>query len=576
MEHTRRRSALFALLTILALIAAACGGSDDNNTDEGGEATGNETTETTEADLVEVQQGGKLTYASDQALGGFNNGTSADNKAALQYIVVNVYPQLFRVTPNFEVIPDENYLVSAEQTKDSPQTVVYKLNPKAVWSDGTPISADDMIWNWQAQNGSNKDVDAASTTGYEDIESITASDGGKTATAVFKTPFSDWKALFGNLLPKHIMEATAPGDLAKQWNEGLANFPTWSGGPFKISSYTKDQSLTLVPNDKWWGDKPKLDEIVVRFGIATPAIAQALQNKEIDIAYPQPQIDLVQQIKNIPGVKGEIAYGLSYEHLDFNFKNEHLAVKEVRQAIAYALDRDDLVNRTVKQFDERGKRLDNRIWLTGQPEYEAHGKEYAKKDLKKADELLVKAGYAKGGDGIYAKDGKKLSLRIATTGGNALREQTEQLIQAQLKEAGIDIQIANTAGSAVFDEFDVGNFDIALFAWVGTPFSVSSNKAIFTCTESEDGPCSGGSNFGEYNNPKMEELFNKAISTADAEEAIELSQQIDEILWDDMATIPLYSKPQFQPHRDTFGNIIINATTEGPIWNAPQIGVKGS
>lgn len=571
MERTRRRSALFALLTILALIAAACGGDDDKGDD--GAATG-DTTATTEADTVEVQQGGTLTYSSDQKVGGFNNGTSADNKASLAYIILNVYPQLFRTTPDFEVVPDENYVESAEQTKDDPQTVVVKLNKKAVWSDGTPISADDLIWNWQAQNGTNKDIDAASTTGYEDIESVTGSDGGKTATIVFKKPFADWKALFGNLLPKHIMEATAPGDVAKQWNEGLANFPTWSGGPFKISSYTKDQSLTLVPNDKWWGEKPKLDEIVVRFGIATPAIAQALQNKEIDVAYPQPQIDLVQQIKAIPGVKAEIAYGLSYEHLDFNFANEHLKTKEVRQAIAYALDRDDLVNRTVKQFDERGKRLDNRIWLTGQPEYVAHGKEYAKQDTKKAEELLTKAGYAKGSDGIFAKDGKKLSLRIGTTGGNALREQTEQLIQAQLKAVGIDIKIENVEGSAVFDEFDVGNFDIALFAWVGTPFAVSSNKSIFTCTEDDTGPCNGGSNFGAYNNPKMDELFGQAIATADAKESVKLSQQIDEILWDDMATIPLYAKPVFQPYRDTFGNIIINATTEGPLWNAPQIGVK--
>jgi peptide/nickel transport system substrate-binding protein len=562
LERTRRRAALLALLTILALVAAACGGDVDKGDD--GSAT-RDTTATTEADTVEVQQGGTLTYSSDQKVGGFNNGTSADNKASLQYIILNVYPQPFRTTPDFEVVPDPNYLESAEQTKDSPQTVVLKINKKAVWSDGTPISADDFIWNWQAQNGSNKDIDVASTTGYEDIESVTGSDGGKTVTIVFKTPFADWKALFGNLLPKHLMEATAPGDFAKQWNEGLANFPTWSGGPFKIASYTKDQTLTLVPNDKWWGEKPHLDQLIVRFGIATPALPQALQNKEIDLAYPQPQIDLVQQIKAIPGVKAEIAYGLSYEHL---------ATKEVRQAIAYALDRDDIVNRTVKQFDERGKRLDNRIWLTGQPEYEAHGKEYAKQNVKKAEELLTTAGYAKGSDGIYAKDGKKLSLRIGTTGGNALREQTEQLIQSQLKAVGIDIKIENVEGSAIFDEFDVGNFDIALFAWVGTPFSVSSNKSIFTCTEAETGPCDGGSNFGAYDNSKIDDLFKQAIQSADKDKSVELSQQIDKIIWDDMATIPLYAKPVYQPYRDTFGNVKINATTEGPIWNAAEIGVK--
>jgi peptide/nickel transport system substrate-binding protein len=562
---------LFALLTILALVAAACGGSDDSGD---GAGTG-DTTGTTAAKDDQVTDGGTLTYASDQQLGGFNNATSADNKASLQYIVVNIYPQLFRSLPSFEVVPDENYVESAEQTKDDPQTIVVKLNKKAVWSDGTPISADDLIWNWKAQNGSDKEVDAVSTTGYEDIGDITSSDGGKTATIVFKKPFADWKSLFGNLLPKHIMEKSGP-TLSAQWNEGLANFPTWSGGPFKISAYTKDQSLTLVPNDKWWGEKAHLDSIIVRFGITSTAVAQALQNKEVDVAYPQPQIDLVQQIKAIPGVTALLEYGLSYEHLDFNFKNEHLAVKEVRQAIAYALDRDDLVNRTVKQFDDRGKRLDNRIWLTGQPEYEAHGKPYAKKDTAKAEALLKQAGYTKGADGIYAKDGKKLSLRISTTGGNALREQTEQLIQAQLKAAGIDIQIANVQGSAVFDEFDVGNFDIALFAWVGTPFTVSSNQAIFTCTETETGPCDGGNNFGAYDNPKVADMFSKAISTSDTKESVSLSQDIDDVLWEDMATIPLYSKPQYQPYRDTFGNVRINATTEGPLWNAPQIGTKAA
>lgn len=560
-----------ALLTILALVTAACGGGGDKTGN--GSGTGDTTNTTAEAS-AQVQQGGTLTYASDQKIAGFNNGTSADNKASLAYIVLNVYPQPFRTTPDFKVVPDPNYLTSAEQTKDDPQTVVLKINPKAVWSDGTPISADDFIWNWQAQNGTNKDLDVASTTGYEDIGSVTGSDGGKTVTIVFKKPFADWKALFGNLLPKNLMEQTAPGDLAKQWNEGLANFPTWSGGPFKIASYTKDETLTLVPNDKWWGKKPNLDQIVVRFGIATGAVPQALQNKEIDLAYPQPQIDLVQKIKAIPGVTAEIAYGLSYEHLDFNFQNEQLAVKEVRQAIAYALDRDDIVNRTVKQFDERGKRLDNRIWLTGQPEYEPHGKEYAKPNVAKAEELLKKAGYAKGADGIYAKDGKKLSLRIGTTGGNALREQTEQLIQSQLKAAGIEIKIENVEGSAIFDEFDVGNFDLALFAWVGTPFSVSSNKSIFTCTESKEGPCAGGSNFGSYNNPKVEELFSQAIATADSKESVRLSQQIDTILWDDMATLPLYAKPVYEPYRDTFANVKINATTEGPLWNAAEIGIK--
>ena len=541
------------VLALVAMVGAACGGDDD----DAGEGTN------TTAATQEVVKGGTITYASDQQLGGFNNQTSKDNKASLAYIVLNVYPQAFRTLPNFEVVPDKNLLDSAEQTKDSPQTIVLKIKKEAVWSDGTPISADDFIYNWESQNGKNKDLDVASTTGYEDIESVTGSDGGKTVTIVFKKAFADWKSLFTNMLPAHIMKPIPDG-----WNTGLSNPPTWSGGPFKIASYTKDQSLTLVPNEKYWGPKPNLDSIVVRFGITAANVPQALQNNEVDVAYPQPQIDLVQKVRAIPGIKSEINFGLSYEHIDFNFKNEFLAVKEVRQAIAYGLDRDGIVERTVKQFDPRGKRLDNRIWLTGQPEYEAHGQEYAKRDIAKATAALEKAGFTKGQDGIYAKGGKRLSLRISTTGGNALREQTEQLIQAQLKEVGIDITIANVPGSAVFDEIDAGNFDIALFAWVGTPFTVSSAKSIFST--------GGGQNYGKYDNPKIGTLFDQAVSTAKRDETVKLSQEIDTIIWEDLATIPLYAKPTFLPYRDTYANIMDNSTTEGPLWNATLWGKKAA
>ncbi len=548
------KASLLVLVSCLALVAAACGGGDDDG--DAGAGGGGQ-------DKTEVVQGGTITYASDQQVGGFNNNTSKDNKASLQYIIINVYPQAFRALPNFEVVIDKNLLDSAEQTKDSPQTIVYKIKKEAVWSDGTPISADDFIYNWTMQSGKDPTIDLATKTGYEDIESVTGSDGGKTVTVVFKKPFAEWKSLFSNILPAHIMK-TVPGG----WNTGLANPPTWSGGPFKIASYTKDQSLTLVPNERWWGPKPKLDSIVVRFGITAANVPQALENREIDLAYPQPQIDLVQRVKAIPGIKSEINYGLSYEHIDFNFKNEHLAVKEVRQAIAYGLDRDTIVNRTVKQFDERGTRLDNRIWLTGQPEYEPHGEEYQKRDIAKATGALEKAGYTKGPDGIYTKGGKKLSLRISTTGGNALREQTEQLIQAQLKDVGIDITIANVPGSAVFDEIAEGNFDIALFAWVGTPFTVSSNKAIFSP--------GGDSNYGKWENAQVGELFGRALSTADKDESVKLSQEIDKLAWADMATIPLYAKPTFLPYRDTYGNVEDNATTEGPLWNAVEVGKKAT
>ena len=97
-----------------------------------------------------------------------------------------------------------------------------------------------------------------------------------------------------------------------------------------------------------------------------------------------------------------------------------------------------------------------------------------------ATKLLEDAGYTKGADGIYAKGGKPLSLRISTTAGNQLRETQEQLIQAQLKQIGVDIKIVNADNRELFGEWlPKGNFDIANFGWVGNPFAVSSSQDLY-------------------------------------------------------------------------------------------------
>src|SRR4029453_4661084 len=97
--------------------------------------------------------------------------------------------------------------------------------------------------------------------------------------------------------------------------------------------------------------------------------------------------------------------------------------------------------------------LGNRIWLTGQPQYQDHFGQYGKGDTAAATKLLEDAGYAKGADGIYAKDGRRLSLRISTTAGNQLRETQGQLFQAQMKDIGVGIKIANVDATKHFGEW---------------------------------------------------------------------------------------------------------------------------
>jgi peptide/nickel transport system substrate-binding protein len=551
--HRLRTAKLAALLVGVALVAAACGGGDDNG--GGGGTSGGS---------AQITDGGTLNYAADQEPTGFNNNTSKDNGTSVYNIVINMYPQPFHAQPDFTVKMDDAFLDSAEQTSDNPQTVVYKIKPDAVWSDGTPITADDFIYNWKQQNGSIKDNDVASTTGYDQVKSVEGSDNGKTVTVVFKTPFADWKGMFTGLVPAAFVQKQAGG-----WNTGLDKNPEKipSGGPFKVDNYTQGQSLTLVRNDKYWGPKAHLDSIVFRFLPESTTQPAALQNNEVDLIYPQPQLDQVQQVKALPDVNSEINFGLSFEHLDFNFKTPGLDDLAVRQAIATGINVQELVDRTVKQFSDKAQPLGNRIWLTGQPQYQDHFGQYGKGDTAAAAKLLEDAGYAKGADGVYAKGGKKLSFRFSTTAGNKLRETQGELFQAQMKDLGIEIKIANVDSTKFFGEWlPNGNFDIADFAWVGTPFAISGSRDIYRT--------GGGGNYGNYSSKKVDDLFTQANGETDETKSAELGNQIDQQITTDKATIPLYTKPTFIAYRNTFANIHDNATSEGPFNAAVTWGMK--
>ena len=146
---------------------------------------------------------------------------------------------------------------------------------------------------------------------------------------------------------------------------------------------------------------------------------KALRNNEVQMIYPQPQLDLVKNIKDLePTITSKTNFGLSFEHIDFNTTDEQLEEVKVRQAIALALDRQDLVAKTVGQFDNRAQVLNNRYFVNNQPEYEdTSGGQYDKPDVAKAQRCSRALGYQKGADGIYAKGGQRLSFEMMTTAG---------------------------------------------------------------------------------------------------------------------------------------------------------------
>lgn len=560
MTNFRTRSKILPALAVVALAAAACGGS---STDEGKKSAG-------DFKVVDVKDGGSITYASEKNPTNFNTLSSDGNTFDTAVILNPVFPGAFSAQPDFSVSLNKELLDSAEVTTEDPETITYKINPKAVWSDGVPISADDFIYVWEVSKGTDKGYTAAASAGYDVIKSVTGSDNGKTVTVVFKEKYSDWKALFGPILPAHFMK-TLNADPHKAFNEGLTGeqIKKISGGPYIVSTYASNKQVVLTKNAKYWGKAGHLDTIVFRILTDAAVEPQALANKEIQVMYPQPQVDLVKQVKAIPGVTSDVGFGPIFEHFDFNLANPFLKDLALRKALFTAVDREQILESTVKQFSDKAEVLNNRMLVKGQPGYQDNvtSENLGAGKVDDAKKILTDAGYTGVGSKLTTKDGKAVApLRMRYTEGNKIREQECELFQAVAAKLGVTVTVTTT--DDLGGTLDGHDFDVVVFAWVGTPFPNSGNKDIYVTK--------AGSNYDSYSNSVVDEALKDAAVQLDQKKAQEDLNKADLQVSKDAVTLPLYQKPTFLAYLDTYGNIHNNSTSVGATYNIQEWGLKTS
>jgi peptide/nickel transport system substrate-binding protein len=570
MGRSRHGLYLTAGLAAGALVLSACGSSGS------GGGTG------------ALKNGGSITYALDEDVAGFNINQANDSLFVLQEILDNVWPSVYITQPNATVKLNTDLVTSAKLTSTSPETIIYQINPKAVWSDGTPINADDFIYNWQAQSGNPafKDVGGkafipASTSGYASIKSVIGSNGGKTVTVVFSKPYADWQGLFGDLMPAHIAKTVG-------FNDGFQTFGhsiQVSGGPYQIASYAKGENLVEVPNPKWWGSKPHLSKITFRFILDDSQDAPAMQSGEVQIVNPViPSVGYAAGIKAISGFTASVQGGLEFQHIDFNEANPYLAKLPVREAIILGTNRQQMIQRivapifsTVSPGKASGAQvLQNRLWMPTQPAYKNTSGSLGNFNPTQAKSLLTSAGMTMGSDGYFhptfgPEKGKDFSLTISTTSGVPVRQQLEQLFQAQMKAIGVKINITNFSADQLFGTVGPkGEFDLIEFAWVGGPFE-SGNQPIY-CSFTNAANC--GVNWDHFADPKVDSLFNQAVSNLNPTQDAALYNQIDAQLWKDAATLPLFQNPVYYAYSTKYANLIPNATNIGIPWNANDWALK--
>jgi peptide/nickel transport system substrate-binding protein len=571
---SKRSAVLIAIGITGTMVLSACGGSNSNSNSSGSGGSGS----------------GSVTFgAPDDWPQNLLPYISAGNVTTVQDMLGRVLPSVYIIQPDLTVKYDNELLASEPQNGvvNGVQTTTYTLNPNAVWSDGTPINADDFIYTWHVSTSPDKGgcPENLSTAGLTNIKDIAGSDGGKTVTVTYASPFADWQSLFSGsqpLLPAHLMAANDAAaqcaTFAAGWNTADGLPQDVSGGPWQLKKENIDngaQTVVLTPNPTYWGEKPKLQRLIIQaVGSDASVQVQGLQNGELDVVYPQPQLDLVNQVKDLaPDITSGVNFGLTFEHLDFNTSDPQLSDINVRRAFAMALNRQEIVDQTVGQFSSDARVLNNRMYVNNQPQYQDTAPaQYKSQNVAAAKALLEQSGYTLGSDGIYAKGGQKLSFKIDTTQNNPLRQTTIDVMAQQLKAAGIAVT-ANPnadifAGPAKPTSMNAGGFQISLFAWVSAPF-VTSQVAAY------QSPSRGlGNNYSRTGSPQIDALLDKMSTDLEPKQQAADANAADALLWDQMATIPLYQKPTFLGYRSKLQHVIDNPSIQRPTWNSDDWTVK--
>jgi len=552
-----------AVVGVLCVLATACG--------TAGGQTGTRVPHTTDrahgAPRLVPVQGGSVTVALDQVPTTLNDHTVAGDTEAGRMVASAVWAQVFRVGPGLVPQLDTNVVDSAEVVSLQPQTVVYKIDPRAVWSDGVPISADDFTYAWQSQKGDGIDIDGspdsvASTLGYRDIASLTGSDGGRTVTVTFRTPFADWASLFDDLLPAHIAERVG-------WNHGFDHLDPSvlvSGGPWEVVSWKPGSDIVLGRNPRWWETPANLDRIDVRAVAGDGAVTSALGRAAVQVAYPSGfDQSFMAQASSSPVFQTQVGLGTSMLQLEFNIRHAPLNTIGVRQGIAHAIDRAGLVESVGQPEDPSTWEDNNHIFANSQSGYTDDAAGYEKADLATSAHLLAQNGMTLDGQGRWTEHGKPMILAIVWAADDPWSAAVGPVIAAQLVAAGFEIAASPMPAAQLYaNTLPAGSFDLAVVpvdasAYPSTLGNVySTAPTVVGAASSED--------WSGYEDAKIDALFSQAVQNLDPPQAQAVYQQIDRELWSDMPTLPLFAPPTIVVSSSSLSGVGDDAGGLGPLW----------
>lgn len=465
-----------------------------------------------------------------------------------------------------EIPTAENGGVSADG-----KTLTIKLREDALWSDGTPVTADDLVFTYEMiVSPQNTPI---STYPYADyVASVEAADE-HTAIVTFNEPFAPWltSIFVSDVLPKHILQPVfdAEGTLdSAEWNKA----PTVGTGPFVFSEWESGSHLIFKANPNWI-NPPKLEQVFIRFVPDDAAQEAAILAGDTDIGVflSSDQIEKLEATGNVKVPAVSSGYAETW-FLNINEETAHPAMLDVRvrQALALATDRFTIVQDLML---ENVNPVPATVWV-GTPPYNNEDLTPYPYDPEQAMALLDEAGWVdSNGDGTRDKDGVELILRYVTT-TREIRKNVQAVVEQQWAAVGIGVELRNFEGDIFFNGFAdggpmaTGDYDIGEYSNAPTGFPDPEASANWLCSEvvSADNP--DGGNWQGYCNPELDALLTEQATTVDLAKRIDLYKQIQQIMYDEVVVIMMWSDPDLWSLNNRLQGVKFSGAM--PFWNSNE------
>lgn len=454
------------------------------------------------------------------------------------------------------------------------KTITVKLNPAATWSDGTPVTADDLVFTYDMIMSDQNVVQ--SRYPYEDYVAGVEARDAQTAVVTFSEPFAAWQTtLFKWVLPKHILQPVfdQQGTIDQaEWNRA----PTVGVGPFTFQEWESGSHLSFRANANWIRP-PKLEQIFIQIvpDDAAQEAAIIAGDTDIGVFLSSDQIEKLEAGGAVKVVAVPSGYNEAW-FLNVNPETAHPAMLDVnvRKAIALATDRFTIVKDLLV---ESINPVNVNFW-DANPPFGNESLEPYPYDPEQAKQLLDAAGWTDSdGDGVRDKniDGQKVDLKLRyITNERELRKNVQAVVQQQWQLVGIAADLQNYSSDVYWNGYNDGGpqaqglYDIAEYS--STPNSFpdpdSSDNWLCSTIASADNP--DGLNWQGYCNPQMDELLRRQAVTLDAAERIQIYQDIQQLMYDEVIYIGLWNDPDLWSINNRLKNVRLSGASQ--FWNAHE------